>query len=96
MIVKLFNDGTTKNGVAKATVLLPENSEAEYFAIKQAVKQGKEIALVVVDEVKVDEGDPLIALILGCIQKVRQEGYEKGRQYELSKWRDPGIETEKI
>ena len=90
MKVKLFNDGTTKTGVSKATVLLTNNSEAEYYALKQAVKQGKDIALVVVDEAKVDEGDPLIALILGSIQKVRQEEYEKGRADELAEWQKKG------
>jgi len=94
MKVKLFNDGTTKNRVSKATVLLPNNSEAEYYALKQAIKQGKDIALVVVDEAKVDEGDPLIALILGSIQKVRQEEYEKGRADELAEWQKKGESEE--
>ena len=94
MRVKLFNDGTTKTGVSKATVLLPDNSEAEYYALKQAIKQGKDIALIVVDEAEVDEGDPLIALILGSIQKARQEEYEKGRADELAEWQKKGESEE--
>lgn len=70
MIVQLMGDRTLKDGTATATVILLDNSEAEYFAIKQAVRTGKQIALVVMEEVKPsDDIIPVVSLIEDIIKR---------------------------